>query len=109
MPKENQNKKILEELQKKQQALKGQPNASASNLTTITKTGLASLKPQISNPTSFNQIEFTHHLANSQPNSNGQREKAALNYALHNSFGNYISQDSSFGNQVIPVLPLFKF
>lgn len=64
---------------------------------------------QVNNPTAFNQMEmqFGHHLVNPQHSNGHQREKA-LNYALQNSFGNYISQDSSFGNQIIPVLPMFN-
>ena len=102
---ENQNRKILEELQKKQQALK-QPNASAGNLSM--KSGLSGIRPPplASNPSTFGQLDpLNHHLPSSPHPSNGHKP---LNTAAQNSFGNFIPQDSAFGNQILPVLPLFN-
>lgn len=44
--------------------------------------------------------------ASGSASSNSQRERAALLHAHQNSFGFFISQDSSFGNQILPVIPL---
>lgn len=69
--------KILEDINKKQQLLsKGGSSANDSN----GKEGAAST-------------------------SVSQRERTALQHAMQNSTGFFISTDSSFGNVVLPVLP----
>lgn len=35
-------------------------------------------------------------------------QRAALQHANSNSFGYFITQDSSFGNLILPVIPRFK-
>lgn len=75
-----QNLKILEDINKKQQLLsKGGSGSSDSNG-----------KEGADRPTST---------------TISQRERTALQHAMQNSTGYFISTDSSFGNVVLPVLP----
>lgn len=84
---EDKNRKILEELHKKQQLLKKQTSDVKS-----------------SNPVDDQSVKGDPvGLVGSQSASN--RERVALAHALTNSFGFFISQDSAFGNLVLPVLP----
>ncbi|CAL7949206.1 unnamed protein product [Xylocopa violacea] len=90
---ELQNRKILEELQLKKQMLLKQGVAPTLNTTlTVTPTGSPSNLP----PT--------------QP-SDGIAMSASQRAALHNahaaSTGYFVTQDSSFGNLILPVLPRF--
>lgn len=83
---ELQNRKILEELhqQKKQLLLKqGQPPPSAP----------AAMVP----PPSTMSLGDAHVLSVNQ--------RAALQHAHAHSVGYFITQDSSFGNLILPVLP----
>ncbi|KAI5692825.1 SOSS complex subunit C [Diaphorina citri] len=75
---ELQNRKILEDLQMKKQLL--------------LKQGAAPNSPPISNSMSADQL---------------QHQRAALITANAQSTGFYITQDSSFGNIVLPVLPRY--
>lgn len=83
---EIQNRKILEELQqqKKQLMLKQQSQTTLGTTTTTTMTP---------SPMSIE----AHALTSSQ--------RAALQHAHANSVGYFITQDSSFGNLILPVLP----
>lgn len=60
----------------------------------------------IDNNYSINAINNTN--VNSLTNNNSQRERSALLHAHQNSFGFFITQDSSFGNLILPVLPRFS-
>ncbi|RWS21530.1 SOSS complex subunit C-like protein [Leptotrombidium deliense] len=80
---EQQNRKILEDLQKKQQLL---------------------TKPQTQANTS-NSPAFMDNIVTN--NGKESRERTALQHANQNSFGFFVTQDSSFGNLVLPVLPRF--
>lgn len=74
----NQNLKILEDLQKKQQLLKKQ-----------------------------SRDKGVDEVSSGSGAAVSQRERAALQNCLQNSSGYFVSQDSSFGNLVLPVLPRF--
>ncbi|RWS08507.1 SOSS complex subunit C-like protein [Dinothrombium tinctorium] len=83
---EQQNRKILEDLQKKQQLLsKPQSQGNASN--------------------ACSNQSFLENAVNN--NGKESRERTALQHAHQNSFGFFITQDSSFGNLILPVLPRF--
>ncbi|XP_014479330.1 PREDICTED: SOSS complex subunit C homolog [Dinoponera quadriceps] len=90
---ELQNRKILEELQlKKQMLLKQGVAPSLTSSLAVSSTGSASNTPT------------------TQPND-GIAMSASQRAALHNahaaSFGYFVTQDSSFGNLILPVLPRF--
>jgi hypothetical protein len=165
LKKGDQNRKILEELQKKQQALKQQTqqttgsgaginSTSIVNNTVIAPKVLPSLNTKLPNPIASQPSptnlmgmgsmpmnpngqqygpsdltgngpfmnaaasKMTVSAATSQmfpggsavgasgSSGNNQRERAALLHAHQNSFGFFISQDSSFGNQILPVIPM---
>lgn len=100
---ESQNRRILQDLQQKRQMLlnQGQGSTAANvgtNLSTVRTTGAdpsTSFKPHeapvIRNPTDL---------------SLGQRQ--ALEHANATSSGYFISQDSAYGNLILPVLPRFE-
>ena len=85
---EQNRNKILEDLQKKQQMLKqGQVTPISLSLN--------------SDSNSADKDTFI-----SQPNMS-QRERQALQSANASSFGYFITQESQFGNSILPVLPSF--
>jgi len=78
--------------------------------------GQTSAQPSVSNNSVNNQafIDTNYSIntinnsnMNSLTNNNSQRERSALLHAHQNSFGFFITQDSSFGNLILPVLPRF--
>ncbi|XP_043800295.1 SOSS complex subunit C isoform X1 [Apis laboriosa] len=85
-------RKILEELQLKKQMLLKQGVAPTLNTSLVTSTGSPS------------------NLPSTQP-SDGVAMSASQRAALHNahaaSSGYFVTQDSSFGNLILPVLPRF--
>ncbi|XP_076371070.1 SOSS complex subunit C-like isoform X3 [Tachypleus tridentatus] len=86
-----QNRKILEELQmqKKQLLLKQvQPSTLPGSLT-----------PAVGIATTTQSSVDAHALSTSQ--------RTALQHAHANSVGWFITQESSFGNLILPVLPRF--
>ncbi|XP_012530742.2 SOSS complex subunit C homolog [Monomorium pharaonis] len=91
---ELQNRKILEELQLKKQMLLKQGVAPSLGVTSlgVSSTGSAS------------------NVVGTQSND-GVAMSASQRAALHNahaaSFGYFVTQDSSFGNLILPVLPRF--
>ncbi|EGI60278.1 PREDICTED: SOSS complex subunit C homolog isoform X1 [Acromyrmex echinatior] len=89
---ELQNRKILEELQLKKQMLLKQGVAPTLNTLGVSSTGSVS------------------NIAATQSND-GVAMTASARAALHNahaaSFGYFVTQDSSFGNLILPVLPRF--
>nr|CAH7727969.1 unnamed protein product [Callosobruchus chinensis] len=83
------NRKILEELQLKKQLLLKQ--GVASTLNTSSLPGIGSATVQSADGHSMNPLQRT-----------------ALQTANAQSTGFFISQDSSFGNLILPVLPRFE-
>ncbi|XP_071454149.1 SOSS complex subunit C [Hetaerina americana] len=90
---EIQNRKILEELQLKKQLLLKQGAASALNAATITPAPLPAVN-------SLPLLPGEQHLVSSP-------QRSALQYAHTHSFGFFVTQDSLFGNLILPVLPRF--
>ena len=86
---EQQRNKILEDLQRKSQLLK-QQSIGGQSTPQLAMTSGAAVTPK---------AELTGSMSSSQ--------MAALNHAHNNSFGYFITQDSSFGNLILPVLPRF--
>ncbi|XP_054165406.1 SOSS complex subunit C homolog [Oppia nitens] len=91
---ELQRNKILEDIQKKQQMLKqqsigGQPVTSSQS------------------PTGSTQPLLDTASTSGSTSSISSAQRSALNHANNNSFGYFITQDSSFGNLILPVLPRF--
>nr|XP_012216188.1 PREDICTED: SOSS complex subunit C [Linepithema humile] len=90
---ELQHKKILEELQVKKQMLLKQGVAPTLNSSLgVLSTGSAS-----SIPTTQSNDGVTISAS----------QRAALHNAHAASFGYFVTQDSSFGNLILPVLPRF--
>ncbi|XP_046387845.1 SOSS complex subunit C [Ischnura elegans] len=90
---ELQNRKILEELQLKKQLLLKQGAASALNNTPITPAPMP--------------VGNTMPLATSEQHLVSSTQRSALQFAHAHSFGFFVTQDSLFGNLILPVLPRF--
>lgn len=88
------NRKILEELQLKKQLLLKQGVAPTLNSAALPVLG------STVGPVAVSQ-NSDGHLTNSV-------QRAALQAANAQSTGYFISQDSSFGNHILPVLPRFE-
>lgn len=107
----HQNRKILEQLeeQKKRMRMQGQtgvpltPNMSVPGLPTMPPPSQVppGIPPSAPTPGVPQMI-----LPDSQPMTPAQR--TALQHANANSVGYFITQDSSFGNLILPVLPRFE-
>lgn len=102
---EQQNRKILEEvqLQKKKLMLKQQasgivnnapPGAVAPVLSPTASTSTTIPAPQPATTTDYQGLN--------------KNQRTALQHAHANSFASFIPQDSSFGNLILPVLPRFE-
>jgi len=95
-----QQRKILEELEKRKKQLNqgGRPTSSSAVGMSVQNT-----LPNVNNsnnsgtPNSTNPIESPHMLSTTQ--------RQAMEVANKTSFGNFIPQDSSFGNLILPVIP----
>lgn len=88
-----QNRKILEEIQLKKQMLLKQGVAPTLNSSLgVSSTGSASNIPAIQS---------------NDGNTMSASQRAALHNAHAASFGYFVTQDSSFGNLILPVLPRF--
>ncbi|XP_047988341.1 SOSS complex subunit C homolog B [Leguminivora glycinivorella] len=100
------NRKILEELQLKKQMLLKQAAVAPLTATTISLTQpspagslpMCSIPP-VSATAGFPQLPEANIINTSH--------RAALQHANATSCGFFVSQDSSFGNQILPVLPRF--
>ncbi|KAH3809217.1 SOSS complex subunit C-like [Dreissena polymorpha] len=95
---ERQNRKILEQLEEQKKRLRMGGSAAPSTPPVL---GL-SPTPGAPAPSIASQ---TMVLPETQPMNPEQRK--ALQHANANSFGYFITQDSSFGNLILPVLPRF--
>ncbi|KAH0952718.1 hypothetical protein HN011_009026 [Eciton burchellii] len=90
---ELQNRKILEELQLKKQMLLKQGVAPTLNSSLgVSSTGSVS---NISTTQSNDGVAMS------------SSQRSALHSAHATSFGYFVTQDSSFGNLILPVLPRF--
>ncbi|XP_013401447.1 SOSS complex subunit C [Lingula anatina] len=85
-----QNRKILEELEEQKKRLRiqaaSQPSGAASG---------AGIQPSIQ----------PSQMLTMDSNTLAAQQRVALQHAHQNSVGFFITQDSSFGNLILPVLP----
>lgn len=89
-----QNRKILEELEEQKKRLRmmqTQPS-TANAASTAQSVGGAPTQPIVSTD--------SNHMT--------PQQRTALQHAHQNSVGYFITQDSSFGNLILPVLPRFE-
>ncbi|KAL4235622.1 hypothetical protein ACF0H5_004017 [Mactra antiquata] len=102
---ERQNRKILEQLeeQKKRLRMQTQPGAPAAPVTS-----------NIPSNVPVSQVP-AHHVSAGYPpmihpdtQAMTPAQRTALQHANANSDGYFITQDSSFGNLILPVLPRFE-
>lgn len=102
---EQQNRKILEEvqLQKKKLMLKQQ----ASGIVNSAPPGAVA---PVSSPTASTSttIPAPQPAATTDYQGLNKNQRTALQHAHANSFASFIPQDSSFGNLILPVLPRFE-
>ncbi|KAK2150357.1 hypothetical protein LSH36_409g02055 [Paralvinella palmiformis] len=100
---ERQNRKILEQLEEQKKRLRMQTqtasgiSSATTTVGTTTNASSASTTVTVSAaPVGFGSQESQHMT---------QAQRAALQFANANSVGYFISQDSSFGNLILPVIP----
>ncbi|XP_053207101.1 SOSS complex subunit C-like [Panonychus citri] len=93
--------RLLEDVQKKQQLLKQNQLSGTSSVTNNPGTNQAFIDTNYS----INTINSNNMNPVSSGSNNSQRERTALHHAHQNSFGYFITQDSAFGNLILPVLP----
>ncbi|XP_029200117.1 SOSS complex subunit C homolog [Acropora muricata] len=100
---ESQNRRnILQDLQQKRQLLLNQGQGSAANV----GTNLSAMRAAGTDPsTSFKPHEAA---VIRSPADLSLSQRQALEHANSTSSGYFISQDSSYGNLILPVLPRFE-
>lgn len=106
----HQNRKILEQLeeQKKRLRMQNQTGVPITAASISGVPGLPAVPPQVPpQPVSAPTPGVPQMiLPDNQPMTPAQR--TALQHANANSVGYFITQDSSFGNLILPVLPRFE-
>ncbi|CAL1548534.1 unnamed protein product [Lymnaea stagnalis] len=94
---ERQNRKIIEHLHEQKKRLQhGHPVSSVSSSMSVTPPGPILNTP----PAIVPGLSAAEYASISNP-----QQRAALQHAHANSVGYFITQDSSFGNLILPVLP----
>ena len=95
----DQQRKILEELERQKRALnKGSmPSTSSSSSST----------PTANNPTASSSNAPLQLVDPSSTSLMPTNQRNALDNASKTSFGYFVPQDSSFGNLILPVIPRF--
>ena len=95
----DQQRKILEELERQKRALnKGSmPSTSSSSSST----------PTANNPTASSSSAPLQLVDPSSTSLMPTNQRNALDNASKTSFGYFVPQDSSFGNLILPVIPRF--
>ncbi|XP_064606887.1 SOSS complex subunit C-like [Liolophura sinensis] len=97
---ERANRKILEQLEEQKKRLRLQHNPQNNSGSSNSSSSAAA------NPVSSNSGAPVIHMAmDSQQMTVAQ--KTAMQHAMANSVGYFITQDSSFGNLILPVLPRY--
>ena len=99
MGQEQKNRKILEHLEEQKKRLRmgghaGPPNPMAMSTPPAVQQQVLPVN------TASTLVVETHNMTPAQ--------RTALQHASANSFGYFITQDSSFGNLILPVIPRFK-
>ncbi|KAG8193756.1 hypothetical protein JTE90_005053 [Oedothorax gibbosus] len=101
---EQQNRKILEDLQLQKKKLMMKQQASG-----IISSGPPSSVPPVLSPTASTSAVIPAPQPSTTTDYQGlnKNQRTALQHAHANSFASFIPQDSSFGNLILPVLPRF--
>ncbi|XP_069126550.1 SOSS complex subunit C-like [Argopecten irradians] len=107
---EHKNRKILEQLEEQKKRLRMQTHGGsgggggggngATSGATMGPGVASSVNQQASHLSNISMVMETQHMTPAQ--------RAALQHANANSVGYFITQDSSFGNLILPVLPRFN-
>lgn len=98
---ETQNRQILQDLQQKRQMLLNQGQAGTGNIGRSTG-------PEASTSTSVVNIKPHEAPIIRNPADMSLSQRQALEHANATSSGYFISQDSAYGNLILPVLPRFE-
>ncbi|OWF45769.1 SOSS complex subunit C-like [Mizuhopecten yessoensis] len=113
---EHKNRKILEQLEEQKKRLRMQTHGGsgggggggggasggngASSVANVGPGTTSTVTQQASHLSNISMVMETQHMTPAQ--------RAALQHANANSVGYFITQDSSFGNLILPVLPRFN-
>lgn len=92
---ERANRKIIEQLEEEKRRLK------------MANQGHTGDKPATVVPPPPTPISINHVTALAEPKHMNIAQRTALTHAQATSIGYFITQDSSFGNLILPVLPRF--
>jgi len=99
-PKERQNRKILEQLEEEKKRLRMQ-QAKTVSLSATTNSMSSSF------PASTSAVTSSQTMISQESQHMTPAQRAALQHAHANSVGYFITQESAFGNLILPVLPRF--
>jgi len=109
----DQQRKILEELEKRKKQLNQQSasglvvstTSSMNNSNSLTTAGNSSISATPSNSSTSSVSPASSVLTEGQHSGLNNNQRAALEVATKSSFGYFIPQDSNFGNLILPVIP----
>ncbi|KAK7101067.1 SOSS complex subunit C homolog [Littorina saxatilis] len=114
VPQESRNRKLLEQLEEQKKRLRGHippipPGAASATPSTSNVASSSSGIPPITAPPAASVPPPVATISTLPPDAAGMtsQQRTALQYAHANSFGYFITQDSSFGNLILPVLPRY--
>lgn len=102
---EQQNRKLLEEVQLKKKLMLKQQAAVISTPTPATNSACTTANMSPTSGSTLPPQSTTASALDFQGLNKSQR--AALQHAHANSYASFITQDSSFGNLILPVMPRF--
>ncbi|XP_076462740.1 uncharacterized protein LOC143295065 [Babylonia areolata] len=116
-PQESKNRKLLEQLAEQKKRLEGGLRAghvsggaapSAPSTSTVGSSSMPNPGPPVPGPPPMASMSAVSVSA-LPPDAAGMtsQQRTALQYAHANSVGYFITQDSSFGNLILPVLPRY--
>ncbi|XP_060081011.1 SOSS complex subunit C-like [Ylistrum balloti] len=110
---EHKNRKILEQLEEQKKRLRMQTHGGSAGGVGVSGGGNgASGAANVSSGSTSTVSQQASHLSNISMVMETQQmtpaQRAALQHANANSVGYFITQDSSFGNLILPVLPRFN-
>lgn len=93
----DQQRKILEELERRKKQINQQSSSSTGMSMTTNQMPNTNNTNNTGSSNSTNPVESPHMLSSTQ--------RSAMEGANKTSFGYFIPQDSSFGNLILPVIP----
>lgn len=104
---ERQNRKILEQLEEQKKRLRMQTQAGPGVPTTPVSLPTSPVIPPVISPAVSLSPGFPP-MVHPDTQAMTPAQRTALQHANANSVGYFITQDSSFGNLILPVLPRFE-